>query len=52
MIKGDVMFCATAITDGDLVNGIKEDVNNYIATTYALHKELSIKKKISSKIQK
>ena len=23
MIKGDVMFCATAITDGDLVKGIK-----------------------------
>jgi len=52
MIKGDVMFCATAITDGDLLNGIKEDGNNYIATTYALHKELSIIKKISSKIQK
>ena len=27
MVKGDVMFCATAITDGDLVLGIKDKMN-------------------------
>ena len=29
MIKGDVMFCATGITDGDLTDGIKE-YENYL----------------------
>ena len=24
MIKGDVMFCASAITDGDIVDGVKD----------------------------
>ena len=24
MIKGDVIFCATGVTDGDLVKGIKD----------------------------
>ena len=24
MIKGDVIFCATGVTDGDLVSGIKD----------------------------
>ena len=23
MVKGDVIFCATGVTDGDLVKGIK-----------------------------
>ena len=24
MIKGDVIFCASAITDGDIVDGVKD----------------------------
>ena len=43
MIKGDVMFCATAITDGDLAPGIKESKDHYEATTIALHKSSNIK---------
>ena len=39
MIKGDVMFCATAITDGDLVNGIKDHKDMFEASTLALHKD-------------
>ena len=39
MIKGDVMFCATAITDGDLADGIKEKNEFYEASTIALHKD-------------
>ena len=39
MIKGDVMFCATAITDGDLADGIIEKNEFYEASTIALHKE-------------
>ena len=39
MIKGDVMFCATAITSGDLAKGIKEQGEFFEANTIALHKE-------------
>ena len=39
MIKGDVMFCATAITDGDLAKGIRDKKEFYEATTIALHKD-------------
>ena len=39
MIKGDVMFCATAITNGDLANGIKDQKEFYEANTIALHKD-------------
>ena len=39
MVKGDVMFCATAITDGDLVLGIKDKDEFFEASTIALHKE-------------
>ena len=38
MIKGDVMFCATAITNGDLANGIEDQQEFYEASTIALHK--------------
>ena len=39
MIKGDVMFCATAITDGDLFKGIKDQNEFFEANTIALHKK-------------
>ena len=38
MIKDDVMFCATAITDGDLAKGISDQKEFYEANTIALHK--------------
>ena len=39
MVKGDVMFCASGVSDGDLVKGIKDKGDKYEASTYALHKE-------------
>ena len=42
MIKGDVMFCATAITNGDLVNGIKDEKEFFEANTIALHKDARV----------
>ena len=39
MIKDDVMFCATAITDGDLAEGINENEEFFEANTIALHKD-------------
>tara|TARA_B100001564_G_C20553230_1_gene630138 strand:- start:105 stop:1046 length:942 start_codon:yes stop_codon:yes gene_type:complete len=48
MIKGDVMFCATAITDGEIVDGVKDLGEKYEVSTFALHKELKIVKKIKN----
>ena len=38
IIKGDSIFCATGITDGDLVKGIKVKDNKYITETLVTHK--------------
>ena len=38
MVKGDVIFCATGVTDGDLAKGVKDLGNEYEVTTFALHK--------------
>ena len=48
MIKGDVMFCATAITDGEIVKGVKDLGEKYEVSTFALHKDLKIFKKIKN----
>ena len=52
MIKGDVMFCATAITNGDLADGIKDHNNFYETTTLALHKDGEINKLFKNKHNK
>ena len=38
IIKGDSIFCATGITDGDLVKGINVKDNKYITETLVTHK--------------
>ena len=38
IIKGDTIFCATGITDGDLVKGICVKDNKYITETLVTHK--------------
>ncbi len=38
IIKGDSIFCATGITSGDLVKGIKLKNNKYITQTLVTHK--------------
>ena len=42
IVKGDSIFCATGITTGDLVNGIKIDNNKFITETLITHKNSSI----------
>ena len=37
MVKGDVIFCATGVTDGDLVNGIKDLDKTFISETLVHH---------------
>ena len=44
IIKGDSIFCATGITSGDLVSGIKTDEDNFISETLVTHKHSSLKK--------
>ncbi len=52
MIKGDVMFCATGITQGDLTDGIKEYENYFEATTIVLHKDGKINSLFKNKHNK
>ncbi len=48
MIKGDVIFCATAVTDGDLVKGIIDKGDSFEASTFALQKSTKIVKKVTN----
>jgi len=44
IIRGDSIFCATGVTSGDLVKGIKVNNNKYISETLVTHKSQNIKK--------
>jgi len=48
MVKGDVIFCATGVTSGDLANGVEDLGNEYRVTTFALHKSQKVIKTISN----
>ena len=48
MVKGDVIFCATAITDGLLVPGIQKNDDEFVTSTYALHKSSNTIKKVTN----
>ena len=52
MIKGDVIFCATGVTDGDLVRGIKDLGNTFSSETLVLHKSSKTNKIIKNRIKK
>ena len=43
IISGDSIFCATGITDGDLVSGIKIKGNKFFSETLVTHKSTSLK---------
>ncbi len=44
IVSGDSIFCATGITSGDLVNGIKINGNKYISETLVAHKSSNLNK--------
>ena len=48
MVKGDVMFCVSGITNGDLVSGIKDNGDTFQASTFALHKSTNTRIKITN----
>ena len=52
MIKGDVIFSATGVTDGDLVKGIKIQEDTFTSETLVLHKSSKNNKIIKNKIKK
>ena len=52
MIKGDVIFCASGVTTGDLAQGVKDLGQEYEVTTFALHKSKKINKIITNKYKK
>jgi fructose-1,6-bisphosphatase II / sedoheptulose-1,7-bisphosphatase len=52
MIKGDVIFCASGVTTGDLAKGIKIYDDKFEVTTLALHKSQKIKKIITNTYKK
>ena len=51
IVTGDSIFCATGITNGDLVSGIKVNNEEFITETLLTHKSTDIKKKITTKIK-
>ena len=52
MVKGDVIFCATGVTDGDLVKGIKDHGDAFQSETFVLHKSSKINKIIKNQLNK
>tara|TARA_B100001057_G_scaffold458722_1_gene508266 strand:- start:1139 stop:2080 length:942 start_codon:yes stop_codon:yes gene_type:complete len=52
MIKGDVIFCATGVTSGDLTNGVRDLGKKFEVSTFALHRSKKIKKTITNTYNK
>ena len=48
IVKGDVIFCATGVTTGDLARGVKDLGNEYEVNTFVLHKSQNIIKSITN----
>ena len=49
IISGDSIFCATGVTSGDLVSGIKIQNNEFVSETLITHKSSGLKKIIQLK---
>ena len=48
MVKGDVMFCATGVTSGDLAKGVKDLGNEFEVNSFVLHKDQKIIKSLTN----
>ena len=48
MVKGDVIFCATGVTSGDLAKGVEDLGDKFEVNTFALHKSRKIIKTVSN----
>ena len=52
IVKGDIIFCASGVTSGDLALGIKNFNDKFEVTTLALHKSQKINKTITNVYKK
>ncbi len=52
MVKGDVIFCATGVTDGDFLNGINDNGENFTSETLVLHDSSKTNKILKKKTKK
>ena len=52
IVKGDSIFCATGITSGDLVPGIRTENNKFISETFVTHKSTGLKKIIKKVVNR
>jgi len=52
MIKGDVIFCATGVTDGEMLKGISYKGDSFEASSFILHKSQKLSKKVTNIIKK
>ena len=52
MVKGDVIFCATGVTDGELFKGIKDFGDSFESETLVLHSNSKTNKIIKRKSKK
>jgi len=52
MVKNDVIFCATGVTDGELVKGVKDCGNFFETETFILHKSSKLNEITKNKINK
>ena len=48
MVKGDVIFCATGVTSGDLADGVKDLGNEFEVNSFVLHKSQNTIKSIKN----
>ena len=48
MVRGDVIFCATGVTDGDFAKGVKDLGNEFEVNSFVLHKSKKINKFITN----
>ena len=48
MVKGDVIFCAIGVTDGDLAKGVKDLGDKFEVNTFVLHKTEKIIKQVTN----
>tara|TARA_Y100000590_G_scaffold441892_1_gene569274 strand:+ start:630 stop:1574 length:945 start_codon:yes stop_codon:yes gene_type:complete len=52
MVKGDVIFCASGVTDGDLVKGIKNSNGYFESETFVLHESSKTNEIFKNKMKK
>ena len=52
MVKGDVIFCATGVTDGDFLKGVEYNKNIYSTETLILHLNNKTNKILKNNIKK